>query len=178
MPNNLSNKLEVILQDEGETIRFAHTLAKQLQAGDVVALSGELGAGKSVFSRALMRGLGVKDEALPSPTYAVIQEYEGRTFQGDLCKVAHMDWYRLESIEDVEMLGIRDFFSPPWILMIEWPERAMDIFPEHTCWVSLSYVDDTVEKRQLRLSAPSLSWLDLEALTLAAHLDRNPRDIT
>jgi len=123
-------------KNEAQTIDIATGFAASLQAGDVVALSGELGAGKSVFCRALMRALGVQDEALPSPTYAIIQEYDGEG-----CRVAHMDWYRLNDTDEVEMLGVNEFFQPPWICLIEWPQRAMALLPAKMIRVSLSVED-------------------------------------
>ncbi len=110
---------------EEETAALARRFAVTLKPGDVVALAGELGAGKSFFSRAVMRALGVIDSALPSPTFAVIQEYEGKG-----CQVAHMDWYRLNDPGEIEMLGVRDYFQPPWITLVEWPGRAAGILPE------------------------------------------------
>jgi len=140
-----------ILKNEQETCAFAQELAQTLKFGDVVALSGDLGAGKSVFARALMRALGVKDEALPSPTYAIIQEYDGQLSNGDICKVAHMDWYRLEHSEEVEMLGVREFFEAPWVSIVEWPERAMNTFPETLMHITLSYVEHDMEKRKIEI---------------------------
>ena len=131
--------MQRILKNEQETCAFAHELAQTVKLGDVIALSGDLGAGKSVFARALMRALGVKDEALPSPTYAIIQEYEGVLATGEPCKVAHMDWYRLEESEEVEMLGVREFFEAPWISIVEWPERAMNNFPPSLNSFTLRY---------------------------------------
>lgn len=142
--------LQKILKNEQETCAFATELAASLKQGDVIALSGDLGAGKSVFARALMRALGVKDEALPSPTYAIIQEYNGE--QGGVpCKVAHMDWYRLEQSEEVEMLGVREFFEAPWITIVEWPERAMNTFPSTLKHISLSYVEDNMNQRKIEM---------------------------
>ena len=112
-------------RNESETVAIATQFAVALKPGDVVAISGELGAGKSVFCRAVMRALGVTDEALPSPTFAMIQEYDAVD-----CRVAHMDWYRLEDASEIEMLGVRDFFQPPWVCLIEWPERATDLLPD------------------------------------------------
>ena len=140
-----------ILKNEQETCAFAQELAQTLKFGDVVALSGDLGAGKSVFARALMRALGVKDEALPSPTYAIIQEYDGQLSNGEICKVAHMDWYRLEHSEEVEMLGVREFFEAPWVSIVEWPERAMNTFPETLMHITLSYVEHDMEKRKIEI---------------------------
>lgn len=140
-----------ILKNEQETCAFAQELAQTLKFGDVVALSGDLGAGKSVFARALMRALGVKDEALPSPTYAIIQEYDGQLSNGEACKVAHMDWYRLEHSEEVEMLGVREFFEAPWVSIVEWPERAMNTFPETLTHITLSYEEHDMEKRKIEI---------------------------
>lgn len=97
-----------------------------------MALYGDLGAGKSFFSRAVMRALGVTDAALPSPTFAIIQEYEARD-----CRVAHMDWYRLDDAEEIEMLGVRDYFQAPWIALIEWPDRAPHMISDRAVKVRL-----------------------------------------
>jgi len=128
--------------NELETIAIATDFAASLKPGNVVALSGALGAGKSVFCRAVMRALGVNDEALPSPTFAIIQEYDGTD-----CRVAHMDWYRLDDSDEIEMLGVRDFFQPPWICLIEWPERSRESLPDDAILVQLSCDDNDMEGR-------------------------------
>lgn len=130
------------LANEAETCACAAQVAKTLKPGDVVALEGALGAGKSVFARALMRALGVKDQAIPSPTFALIQTYEGEG-----CRVAHMDWYRLEHVEEIEALGVRDYFAPPWITIIEWPERAPELVPATAIRIRLQCVDDDDQAR-------------------------------
>jgi len=120
------------LSSESETIEFARKIASGLKPGMVLALHGELGAGKSVFARAVMRALGVRDAAMPSPTFAIIQEYDG-----DGCRVAHMDWYRLEGPDELVAIGVREYMQPPWICLIEWPERAASLLPAHTRHVRL-----------------------------------------
>ncbi len=135
------------LRSEAETIAFAQRFAESLKPGDIVALHGELGAGKSVFCRAVMRALGVTDEAMPSPTFAIIQEYEGRG-----CRLAHMDWYRLEGAEELEAIGIRDYFQPPWICLIEWPERAPELLGSRVRHVSLMLDASNPEIRFITLS--------------------------
>ena len=107
-----------------------------------MALFGDLGAGKSFFSRVVMRTLGVTDAALPSPTFAIIQEYEGTS-----CRVAHMDWYRLEDADEIEMLGVRDYFQPPWVTLIEWPERAKHALPNEV--VRVSFITTGIESREV-----------------------------
>lgn len=141
------------LEHEAATQAWAKRLAKGLRAGDVLALSGDLGAGKSVLARALMRALKVEDEALPSPTYALIQEYQGMTCGGEPCFIAHMDLYRLDDVAEVEMLGIRDFFAPPWICLIEWAERAGSVLPDTLIRLDLSYVEGRQNERYITLSA-------------------------
>ena len=127
--------MKTICNNEAETAALAQRFAATLKPGDVVALYGARGAGKSFFSRAVMRALGVRDTALPSPTFAIIQEYEGGA-----CKVAHMDWYRLENADEIEMLGVRDYMHPPWIALIEWPDRAAHMISE--CAIKVRFWPD------------------------------------
>jgi len=134
----------VQLPNEAATVAYAGKLAAEIRPGQVITLSGELGAGKSVFARALMRALGVTDEALPSPTFALIQTYDGAD-----CRVAHMDWYRLEDAEEIEMLGVRDYFQAPWMTIIEWPERAPALIPHAAIGLTLHCVDDDPGARSL-----------------------------
>lgn len=135
------------LNNEAETIEFATEFSPRLKPGDVVALSGELGAGKSVLARAIMRALGVTDAALPSPTYTIIQEYEGKD-----CRLAHMDWYRLESREELEAIGVREYFQPPWICLIEWPERAPEMLPATVILLNLQCVEDDPGVRLIEIA--------------------------
>jgi len=138
--------LNFLSRNETDTIGIANDFAASLQAGDVVALSGELGVGKSVFCRALMRSLGVQDEALPSPTFAIIQEYDGA-----ICKLAHMDWYRLEDADEIEMLGVRDYFQPPWICLIEWAERADRLLSDRVIHVEIRCVEHDLDARVINI---------------------------
>ncbi|MDQ6994299.1 MAG: tRNA (adenosine(37)-N6)-threonylcarbamoyltransferase complex ATPase subunit type 1 TsaE [Mariprofundaceae bacterium] len=148
----MHHKFEYVFANEQETIAWATCLAGILKIGDVLAFSGELGVGKSVLSRAVMRALGVQDEVLPSPTYAIIQEYDGVVSGGNGCRIAHMDWYRLDGEDDADMLGIREFFIPPWICLIEWAEQAQGLLPNSVLHIHLSYVHGDIKKRQLCLS--------------------------
>ncbi len=129
--------MQVHLNGELATRAFAVDFTQSLKPGDCVALYGELGAGKSVFARASMRALGVHDKAIPSPTFSLIQEYAGNG-----CKIAHMDWYRLKSPENIEMLGVNEYFQPPWVCLIEWPDRAPDLLPGATIRIRMERVDD------------------------------------
>lgn len=141
--------MNIHIHSEDEMQALAVRLAADAHGGDCFALHGELGAGKSFLSRAMMRALGVTDEALPSPTFAIIQEYEAANH----LRVAHMDWYRLEDIEEVENLGVHEFFQEPWITLIEWSERAPSLLPPHTKHIQIEIDLSHPEHRFVQISS-------------------------
>ena len=150
----IGKRLKFLSRNEIETVEIAKDFAASLNAGDVVAFSGELGAGKSVFCRALMRALGVKDEALPSPTFSIIQEYDGANgVDGERCRLAHMDWYRLADADEIEMLGVRDYFQAPWICLIEWAERASELLADDAIHVVITCLDGDLDTRLIDISS-------------------------
>ncbi|MCB1516554.1 MAG: tRNA (adenosine(37)-N6)-threonylcarbamoyltransferase complex ATPase subunit type 1 TsaE [Hyphomicrobiaceae bacterium] len=107
----------LILANEAETIAFSETLAAQLRAGDLILLSGPLGAGKSTVARAIVRSLvGQPDLDVPSPTFLLVLPYEGK---GHL--VLHADLYRIEDVREVDELGLDE--DPQAIVLVEWPDR-------------------------------------------------------
>ena len=114
---------------------FAQRLAPLLQMGDVIALKGELGAGKTTFARALIRSLGAVDTEVPSPTFTLAQSYQGQT-----CNIWHFDLYRLKSADEAAELGI-DEMRHDSLVLIEWPERLGDLLPRDRLDVALDYVD-------------------------------------
>jgi len=105
------------LRDVGETARLAEALAPLLRAGDVVALGGGLGVGKTTFARALIHALGGGAQGVPSPTFTLLQTYTLPAFI-----LWHFDLYRLESPDDAFELGIEEAFADG-VAVIEWPER-------------------------------------------------------
>ncbi len=137
--------MQTRLNSEEDTCNYASNLASSLKPGDIVALQGELGAGKSVFARAMMRALGAQDEAMPSPTFTLIQTYEGKG-----CRLAHMDWYRLEDADEIDMLGVHEYFTLPWISIIEWPERAPGLLPAGSICIKLECVERNPDMRLIK----------------------------
>lgn len=118
------------LENEAATKRLGAALAERLGAGDVVALSGPLGAGKTTLARAAISALTGREDA-PSPTFTLVETYETEFFT--LC---HFDLYRLESAEEVWELGFEDALDG--VALIEWPERIERLLPAETLLVSLS----------------------------------------
>lgn len=128
--------LERFLADEAATMRLGEDLAMALRPGDVLALHGDLGAGKSTLARALIRALA-DDGGLevPSPTFTLVQSYDTRV------PVHHFDLYRLSSADELEELGFPDVLKDGAAL-IEWPERADDRLPETTITIELVHQDE------------------------------------
>lgn len=108
---------------EEDLLQFASDFAQRLRVGDVVALRGELGAGKTTFVRGLARGLGIDPRQVSSPTFTLVQEYTPE--QGGIGLV-HIDAYRLDSDSDLESIGWEDLFDGARVVAIEWPERLLD----------------------------------------------------
>jgi len=128
-----------------QTDAAGQALAATLRAGDVVALTGELGAGKTVFVQGLVRGLGVSSGAT-SPTFVLINEYRG------LLPVHHVDVYRTESLEEVVELGLRELMDGDGVTLIEWADRIGPLLPSRAVRVRIAGVGD--EPREITIDDP------------------------
>ncbi len=132
--------LRLSLADLG---RWGEAFGASLAPGAIVALHGDLGAGKTTLVQAICRGYGVSDE-VTSPTYALVHEYAAPR-----SVVRHLDLYRLESPADLTNLGFDDMLGPDAVLLVEWPERAGDRLPSTRTDVRLSHVAGDAEVRRV-----------------------------
>jgi tRNA threonylcarbamoyladenosine biosynthesis protein TsaE len=134
-----TDKQEVIIsRSETETENAGFRLARRLDRGSVVLLWGDLGAGKTVFSRGFARGLGVT-EVVSSPTYTIVQEYElpggGRLY--------HLDLYRISGVEAALAFGVDEFLDDPHaVALVEWPGRIEGILSRNAVHVRLEHLAD------------------------------------
>jgi tRNA threonylcarbamoyladenosine biosynthesis protein TsaE len=135
-----------ITQDEAATERLAARLADSLRAGDVLALHGDLGAGKTCFIRGLARGLGV-DRHVHSPTFTLINEYPGRL------RLLHMDLYRIEPGAALDALDLDDYLFGDGVCAIEWAERIAPLLPPGTLHISLQ-TGASSDERTIDIAAP------------------------
>ena len=119
----MSSSVEIITQESVETFALARRFSKCLDAGDVVALYGELGAGKTVFAQGVCRGLEVS-EYVTSPTFTLVQEYHGRL------PVYHVDFYRLNTSAEIEYLDLDMVFDSGGVTLIEWAEKGDNLLLE------------------------------------------------
>lgn len=120
-----------------ETRKLGMELASQLQAGDVILLSGNLGAGKSELARGIAQGLGVKGP-VTSPTFTLLNVYET-----DSVPLHHFDWYRIEDPEELVLAGLDEEIGRDSITLIEWHERAPELIPEAHLELVLKPVSET-----------------------------------
>jgi tRNA threonylcarbamoyladenosine biosynthesis protein TsaE len=115
--------IEVSLPDEAATQRLGQALSEALRPGDAVCLTGPLGAGKSTLARAMVRALTTPDEEVPSPTFTLVQFYDGPDFP-----VAHFDLYRLTDPDEAYEIGLEEALEDGAAL-IEWPQRLLGRLP-------------------------------------------------
>jgi tRNA threonylcarbamoyladenosine biosynthesis protein TsaE len=129
--------MEYISKSERNTFKIAKKFAKTLKPKDVVILVGEMGAGKTAFTKGIAKGLKIKSE-ITSPTYAYMNDYDGKLY--------HYDCYRLSSGEDAEALGLTDYFYLDGICVIEWSENIKSVLPQRLIRVEIQKIDETKRK--------------------------------
>lgn len=128
---------------EAETRALAARLAAALPPDHVLALSGDLGAGKTTFVKGLAAAWGVH-ETVTSPSFAVCNLHRGSRL------LVHVDAWRLGGPEEWEALMVEDFLTPPWCLAVEWPERISGILPADTLWLELAITPDGARRIRAR----------------------------
>ncbi len=138
-----SKRTEFISNSEAETISFGKRFAEYLKPGDVVALCGELGSGKTYFTKGIASGLGICEDLVTSPSFTLVNEYEGKY------KLYHIDAYRL-SKEEFLSAGLDEYFYSDGIAVMEWADRWPEILPDETIWVRFEILDESRRKITIR----------------------------
>ncbi|MGB0959405.1 MAG: tRNA (adenosine(37)-N6)-threonylcarbamoyltransferase complex ATPase subunit type 1 TsaE [Halocynthiibacter sp.] len=136
---------------EEDTTALARELSKLAVAGDVILLEGQIGAGKSFLCRQFIRALLGPNEEVPSPTFTLVQTYDGPE-----CEIWHCDLYRLTHADDVFELGLEDAFDDA-VSLIEWPDRLGADIPVSALWLRFSLGDNEGE-RMISLSSQNEKW--------------------
>ena len=125
-----------LLKNEKQTLRFGKQFGQGLIKGCVVYLEGELGSGKTTFVRGVLSGLGYTGK-VKSPTYTIVESYNLGQYE-----IYHFDLYRLADPEELEYLGIRDYFNENSVVLVEWPDKGLGFLPDPDVIIQLTYVDD------------------------------------
>lgn len=138
----MKNIVKMVSKSTADTEEIAKTLAKIVQAGDVITLEGDLGVGKTAFTKGLAQGLNI-EERVTSPTFTIVKEYAGTL------PLYHMDVYRLEHSE--EDLGFDEYFYGDGVTVIEWAQFIADFLPEQYLAITLERTGET--SRELTFEA-------------------------
>jgi tRNA threonylcarbamoyladenosine biosynthesis protein TsaE len=125
------------LKDEAASLEFAEQFAKLCKPGCIIYLQGELGAGKTTFVRGFLHGLGYTDK-VKSPTFTIVESYEFEPSH----RIFHFDLYRLVDPEELDLIGIREYFAANAICLIEWPERALSVLKPADVQLQWAVVDE------------------------------------
>jgi len=134
----------MITKNAEETILAGEKLAKKLRTGDVVALSGNLGSGKTTFTKGIGKGLGVKNpRRINSPTFVLIKEYDGKV------PLYHLDLYRLDALQEIENLAIEEYIYGKGVTVIEWAEKIKCILPKKR--ISVKFKVKGGDKREVMI---------------------------
>jgi tRNA threonylcarbamoyladenosine biosynthesis protein TsaE len=139
---------EYVSDSVAQTEAIAVELAKTLRAGTCLALHGNLGAGKTQFVRGLVKGLGGSPRAVSSPTFVLLNLYEG----GRLA-VYHLDAYRVHGPEDFESIGFSELLEQGGVVVVEWAERVLDLLPAHRIDVRIDPIGETTRRIHIAGSA-------------------------
>ncbi|MFB4168665.1 tRNA (adenosine(37)-N6)-threonylcarbamoyltransferase complex ATPase subunit type 1 TsaE [Virgibacillus sp. JSM 102003] len=138
-----------------ETGKIAEKLALFLKPGDVVTLEGDLGTGKTTFTKGIANGLGIKQN-VNSPTYTIVKEYEGEL------PLYHMDVYRLENTD--EDIGFDEYFNGNGISIVEWAHFIEEFLPEERLNIKISYIDDRSRLLEFTAVGTHFEWITAELL--------------
>jgi len=147
--------LNIHLKNTKETLKLGEIIGKSLNPGSIIALVGDLGAGKTVLVKGIAKGLGV-DEEPNSPTFVIMNSYEGRI------PLYHFDLYRIADEDELIAIGYEEFFYGEGVAAVEWADRVESIFPGHTIKIEIkipeSDTEDSETMRDIRIEGTS-KWV-------------------
>ncbi|MBX3084372.1 MAG: tRNA (adenosine(37)-N6)-threonylcarbamoyltransferase complex ATPase subunit type 1 TsaE [Anaerolineae bacterium] len=138
----LMSSVEVVTHGVDATTQLGQHLGALLRGGDVLCLSGDLGAGKTALARGLALGWGAL-EPVSSPTFVFVHEHRRRA---DAQRLYHVDCYRLQSEADAATIGLEDMLTGEDVVLLEWPEQVESLLPADRLWISIETLDDNTRR--------------------------------
>lgn len=139
--------------DAQESMEFAASVARNFKGGEVLALHGDLGSGKTTFTKGLAEALKV-EETITSPTFVILKSYPGKIGDPSISsgqvkniELVHIDAYRADTIEDIKSVGIEDFLNRDDVVMVvEWAEKIQEILPKNTININFKFIDENTRE--------------------------------
>lgn len=144
--------LDIVTHSPEETQELGRCIGEQALPGDIILLTGNLGAGKTCLTQGIAQGLGIQEYVM-SPSFVIVRELRGRLW------LYHIDLYRLDRIEEMADLGLDDYFYGGGVCVIEWAEKAMNLLPKEHLLIEISYLSDT--ERQFQMKPSGERYLEL-----------------
>lgn len=143
---------------EEETKKIGKVIGKHLQRGDILCLEGDLGVGKTVFSKGIAEGLEIF-EPITSPTFTIVNEYEGRL------PLYHFDVYRIEELYEMDEIGYEHYFFGEGTCLIEWASVIEELIPEEAIWITISKdLEQGFDFREIRIEGYGIRFDELKAV--------------
>lgn len=139
--------MKIITKSQEETIELGKRMGEKLSGGEIICLVGELGSGKTVFTKGIALGLGIT-EIVTSPSFVIVKIYKAKM------NLIHIDFYRVEERSELETIGFEDFLSTDNVIVVEWADRFKDIYPDSAIWIEIKYIDENT--REFIISSPIL----------------------
>ena len=136
----MKNKETIILLSEQETIEYGKRLGQQAAPGQILALTGDLGAGKTTLTKSIAAGLGIS-EMITSPTFTIVKEYHSGRLP-----LYHFDVYRIGDIDEMYELGYEEYFFGSGVCVVEWADLIEELIPEEAMWISIEYGEGEEER--------------------------------
>lgn len=149
--------MQMIFKTDGEreTFQLGDKLGQLVQNRDFIALTGDLGAGKTAFTKGIAKGLGVESSVV-SPTFTIVQEYQGRL------PLYHFDVYRLTDWWELEDIGYEDYFYGEGVCVVEWPQRVAPLLPKECLEISIELsLEESLNSRIIIMAAKGIRYEQL-----------------
>jgi tRNA threonylcarbamoyladenosine biosynthesis protein TsaE len=140
--------MKITTNSQSETEMFGKKLAAKLKGGDILLLSGDLGAGKTSLVKGIAKGLGIKNE-ITSPTFTLMNVYEVQSLKSKVKSLIHIDTYRLKDEKELLEIGVEDYLGKPdTVCIIEWPEKIIGLLKKYqTTAITLEHGDKPEERK-------------------------------
>jgi tRNA threonylcarbamoyladenosine biosynthesis protein TsaE len=149
MPILSETSLEFLSHSPEQSIRYGVRLGELIQPGDLICMAGDLGSGKTTLAQGIARGWGSFDQ-VTSPTFVLLNEYR----RADSSRFYHFDGFRIQTVEEAIAIGMIEILDDRNPLMVEWPERIVEILPQRRLWINLRWIDDLRRGLQMEAVGP------------------------